>query len=163
MGKRERARRRQSLRESLGDGVTEEAKGRTVVTHSTLADGTEVAEIEAIPGMGVCDFCAEHAPPYHEYNPGPIRIMVFASDGSSHEDVSEDGWAACAVCERLIEGDDFVGLLDRAVEVFKRKSPAEAALLASDDGELTDLREQFRITLEAFWLAEKGVTPVPRI
>jgi hypothetical protein len=131
------------------------AKDRTIVTHGVDPDGTETAMIEAIPGMEVCDFCSMRSPSYRTYEPGPIRIVAIAPDGSMFEDVSEDGWAACPTCEAFIEGDNFDGLLENVVRAFAQLNPKEAALIASQPGGKAHLREHFSVTLRAFWLAQK--------
>jgi hypothetical protein len=67
-------------------------------------DGGEM--IEPIPGMGVCDFCTA-TPVAWEYPCGAVVIL-------NH--ISADSWGACQGCHQLIQGNEHVQLIVRALD-----------------------------------------------
>jgi hypothetical protein len=78
--------------------------GRTIFEH-TRPDGS--VELQFAPGQLVCDFCL-HPDPAWEYPCGPVVIV-----GSPNIEASDDEWAACDECRRLIEGEGNVEQIAR--------------------------------------------------
>lgn len=80
---------------------------RTMVTQDVLG-----SKIEAIPGMGVCDFCTT-TPVAWSY---PCGLVILETPVGTH--VSNDPWGACTECHDLIEAGDRPGLAERSGTAF---------------------------------------------
>jgi hypothetical protein len=90
---------------------------RTITTQDVLG-----SKIEAIPGMGVCDFCTD-IPVTFRY---PCGLVVYETPVGTH--VSSDPWGACSDCHALIEANDRNGLVERSLQTFVARDgepPAE--------------------------------------
>jgi hypothetical protein len=89
---------------------------RTIVTEDILG-----SKIEAIPGMGVCDFCTD-IPVVVAY---PCGLVVVETPIGTH--ASSDPWGACADCHAMIEANDRDGLVQRSSANFAREQGATSA------------------------------------
>lgn len=105
------------------------ADDRTITT----AEGQE-----PIPGMEVCDFCT-CTPVVVGY---PCGLVMFETPDGIH--ASDTPWAACELCQPLIEADDRDALVQRALGGFTAEfGEAPEALCAVARVMLRDAHDQF--------------------
>jgi hypothetical protein len=112
---------------------------RTMTTQDVI--GTK---IEAIPGMGVCDFCTA-VPIEVRY---PCGLVVVELPGGAH--ASSDPWAACADCHALIEAGDRDGLAQRALLAFIAQEGVPPADV------MAQIAPMFREVQDAFFASRLG-------
>jgi hypothetical protein len=67
-------------------------------------------QVWRIEGQAQCDFCSAR-PIAHVYGCRDFAMPL----GSG---MSRSGWAACADCKKLIDGERWIALEDRAVKAF---------------------------------------------
>lgn len=104
------------------------------------------AKIEAIPGMGVCDFCT--ATPIAFRFPCGLVVVDVVELPVTH--MSSDPWAACAECHAAIEADDREGLAQRAFLGFVAQEGEPPAAVKAQ------LLAMFREVQGAFFAARLG-------
>lgn len=113
---------------------------RAFVTVGEDGDG----RVEAIPGMGVCDFCTG-VPIVASF---PCAAVMIATADVTH--VSRDPWGACQECHDLIDADDRHGLLDRSA------ASLEAANGPFDEGTRVFMRNTLEGIQEQFFMGRIG-------
>jgi len=132
------------LPENPEDIYPEDVKGRTITTK--IADdgrGNTIHHHEAIPGMGVCDFCSGPGP-FHSHDAGAIVFgTIIDETGRSRTDTSHDPWAACSDCHQDILSDDREALVKRSVENALINHPEVRAHRALIEAEIRRVHSQF--------------------
>lgn len=87
--------------------------------------------LNAIPGKEVCDFCSTFpitASYYAEdFESKPFELKLPNGKTAELTQGSTGGWAACAVCEKLIDANEWENVVSRAItEFYKIGDPMDA-------------------------------------
>lgn len=91
----------------------------------------------------VCDFCYEPEPgfclPVRDFLFGGMVATTDMPDGNKARNESLGNWAACGVCAKLIERNDWNGLIRRVLASYAERRGYEPSAALRDE-----LRRQYR-------------------
>ena len=118
-------------------------------------------QIKAPASGPICDFCSQR-PVTARYRAKTFEMKSAMFPVPALHQMSEGDWAACSDCEKMLDVNDWEGIVARAVTYFFRNHP-ELELMAEMTG--MHAQEYRKMMKEDFWslyrqLRENGCTKV---